>query len=330
MCGSASLEALELIVGYNGKPVIGPVTLNLWLGHFVCLLGANGAGKSTLLRSLAGLQAPIGGDIRLMQRPITTLSKKERARSLALVLTDRISAPSMTGFELVALGRHPHTSWIGHVSTKDRAVVAKALNDMGATSLARRLVTELSDGEQQRLLIARALAQEPQVMILDEPSAYLDLPRRVELMHHLRQIARDRKIAVLLSSHDLDVAMRYADEVWLLDGQGHLHAGAPEDLVLGGYFDRAFLKDGFVFDHERGGIHFMSESLGPIAIEAEGIEKIWLSRAVQRAGYRVCETAETTIIALGQEYIYRNRLGEETPLKNVHDLVSLISREPRP
>lgn len=321
----AFLEASDLVVGYNNRRVLGPVALKLWPGRFICLLGANGSGKSTLLRSLAGLQAPIEGSIWLVHRPMKALSRKERARLLALVLTDRVSAPSLTGYELAALGRHPHTSWTGRVSSDDRAVVTQALTDMGAASLAGRLVMELSDGEQQRVLIARALAQEPQVMILDEPSAFLDLPRRVELMHLLRRVARNRKLAVLLSSHDLDVAIRYADEVWLLDGQGHLHVGAPEDLVLGGEFDRAFLKEGFAFDHERGGIQLKEECVGDIAIEAEGIARIWLGRAVQRAGYRLRDTAEVTVIARGQDYILRDIRGKETPLKSVHDLVAEIS-----
>lgn len=329
MSSSPLLSAADLVVGYKDRPLFGPVNLSIAPGEFVCLLGANGTGKSTFMRSLAGLQMPLRGSVELVQTPLAKLSASDRARKLALVLTDRVMAQSMRGYELAALGRQPHTGWAGRLSDGDHAVVAQALADTDATAFADRLVIELSDGERQRILIARALAQEPAVLILDEPTAFLDLPRRIELMHLLRRLARVRNLAVLMSTHDLELALRYADDVWLLDRSGHLRTGAPEDLVLAGDFERAFLNEGFVFDFERGALRLKEEPRGDVAVVASGPAGIWLQRAVQRAGFQVSDTAEVRIEVNGGGFILRAASKPEREAKTIRELVSILASEGR-
>lgn len=324
MSSSPLFRATDLVVGYNDRPLFGPVDLAISPGEFVCLLGANGTGKSTLLRSLAGLQKPLRGGVELAQTPLAKLSARERARKLALVLTDRVAAMSMHGYELAALGRQPHTGWSGRLSAEDHAVVAKALEDTDSHAFADRLVIELSDGERQRIMIARALAQEPAVLILDEPTAFLDLPRRIELMHLLRRVARHRKLAVLMSTHDLELALRYADDVWLLDRSGQLRTGAPEDLVLAGDFERAFLNDGFVFDFERGALRLKEESFGDVAVMVDGPAGIWLQRAVERAGFRIGNTAELRVERNGSGYILHAAGKPQRKANTVRELVSIL------
>jgi iron complex transport system ATP-binding protein len=275
--------------------VLEPFSQSIDAARLVCLLGANGTGKSTVLRTLAGLQASLGGELRLAQQPLSGLSPAARARLLALVLTDRVAVPSMKGEELVALGRYPYTGWSGRLSSSDRAIIHEVLEATGSAALAGRFFVELSDGERQRLLVARALAQEPRVLMLDEPTAFLDLPRRVELMHLLRRIARARGIAILMSSHDLELALRYADEIWLLDGAGYLRAGAPEDLVLSGHLEAAFGRHGLVFDVERGTLHVAEQPRGAVQIDATGKVRHWLAHAARRAGLEVLDTAPATI-----------------------------------
>jgi len=323
------LSAVDLIVGYAGRPVLGPVNLAILPGEFVCVLGANGTGKSTLLRSLTGLQKPLGGGVDLEQTPLAKLSANERARKQALVLTDRVSAQAMRGYELAALGRQPHTGWSGRLSAEDHAVVCKALEDADAAVFADRLVVELSDGERQRILIARALAQEPVVLILDEPTAFLDLPRRIELMHLLRRVARLRSLAVLMSTHDLDLALRYADDVWLIDRFGQLKTGAPEDLVLAGDFERAFLNEGFIFDFGSGALRLKEESVGDVAVAAQGRVGVWLQRAVQRAGFRVSDQADVQVEVNGSGYIIRKSGQLPKEAGTVRELVSILSTEAR-
>ena len=320
----ALLEAVGLTVGYEGRAVLAPFTQSIAAGRLVCLLGANGAGKSTVLRTLAGLQQPLLGEVRLAQQPLDRLSAVARARLLALVLTDRVAVPSMRGEELVALGRYPYTGWSGRLLPSDRQVVAAALEATGSAPLAGRLFVELSDGERQRLLIARALAQEPRVLMLDEPTAFLDLPRRVELMHLLRSIARARGIAILMSSHDLELALRYADEIWLLDGAGHMQAGAPEDLVLSGYLEAAFGRHGLVFDVDRGTLHVAEPPRGAVQIDATGKVRHWLAHAVKRAGLEVSDSAPATIRAGSSGYRLVRKHGASIDLPSIRHLVDAL------
>ncbi|HKP96189.1 MAG TPA: ABC transporter ATP-binding protein, partial [Fibrobacteria bacterium] len=207
--GSAPLlKAENLAVGYRAgdRRVLSGLDLELRPGELVCLLGPNGAGKSTLLRTLAGLQAPLAGRLTLGGEDFSLLPAAARARKTAIVLTERMEAGNLTVRSLAELGRHPHTGWSGRLREADREAVRRALMDAGAWELRDRLFDELSDGEKQRVMLARALAQEPALLLLDEPTAFLDLSRRVETMRTLRALARGRGRAVLLSTHDLDLA----------------------------------------------------------------------------------------------------------------------------
>lgn len=236
------LDLSNLEVGYPGPRgrVLEPLTLSLAPGSFVCVLGRNGAGKSTLMRTIAGLQPALGGAVRLAEIDIAQMAAAERARQIAVVLTERPASPGLTVADVVLLGRQPFTNWQGRFSIEDRAIAADALGMAGATAFTARYFDGLSDGERQRVMIARALAQTPKLMILDEITAFLDLPGRVEVMGLLRRQARDSGSAVLLSSHDLDLSLQLADTVWLLDGAGGLSTGAPHELVNSGAIGRAF------------------------------------------------------------------------------------------
>jgi iron complex transport system ATP-binding protein len=232
----ALLHTEDLSVGYAGprravKTVAASLQLTLQAGQLTCLLGPNGAGKSTLLRALAGLQKPLEGRVLMGGQDIYTLTAMERARRLAVVLTERLSVGQLRGTDLVALGRAPYTAWDGRLNNEDWAVVEWAIQAVQAEPLAPRLVEELSDGERQRLLIARALAQQPDVLILDEPTAFLDVIHRVEAFALLRRLTRETKLAVVLSTHELDLARKAADQLWLIAPGEGFHSGAPDTLA---------------------------------------------------------------------------------------------------
>jgi iron complex transport system ATP-binding protein len=212
-------------------------------GELVCLLGPNGAGKSTLMRSLSGMQSPLAGRIVVDGEDLRALGPRRLARFLAVVLTDRIAGDAFTAYALVELGRYPYTDWSGRLSEADHEVVCRSIEAVGAMDLAGRLLGELSDGERQKVMIARALAQEPEVLILDEVTAFLDLPRRVEVMRILQRLAHRQGKAVLLSTHDLDLALRSADRLWLLPQGGPLHVGSAGELIASGVFERTFGPD---------------------------------------------------------------------------------------
>lgn len=248
------LETHALAVGYT-KPtriIAHDLDLSLHAGEFVCLLGPNGAGKSTLLRTLAGMQTPMSGDVTLDGVNLHALTAHHRAQKLAVVLTERVTPGLLTGWELVALGRHPHTGWMGNISEKDVKAVKRAVAAVGAEHLAPRTFIELSDGERQKLMIARALAQEPRLLILDEPTAFLDAPRRAELMILLRQVARSANCAILASTHDLQLAQRSADKLWLMDGTGDVITGTAQEARLSDALTRAFSVNGLTYDPQTG------------------------------------------------------------------------------
>ncbi|OKH25439.1 ABC transporter ATP-binding protein [Chroogloeocystis siderophila] len=286
----AILTTHNLTIGYKTqktvRSVVADISVSLQAGELVCLLGPNGAGKSTLLRSLAGMQPPIAGEVQLLGENVYKLSPQELAKRLSLVLTEKVNA-QMSAYTLVSLGRYPYTDWWGKLTSQDQAIINWAIEAVGATHLALRQVSELSDGERQKIMIARALAQSPLVMLLDEPAAFLDLPRRVELMQLLRQLVRETNQAILLTTHDLDLVLRLADRVWLLTANGILHVGAPEDLVLSGAFADTFCTEGVEFDVFSGGFRLHSPLKGEVHLIGEGIASVWTTRALQRLGFLV-------------------------------------------
>jgi iron complex transport system ATP-binding protein len=273
------LRTENLAIGYRlsrrqERVVAAGLAVQMEAGEMVCLLGPNGAGKSTLMRTLAGLQPALSGDVWLDGARLQSLSAAELARRLSIVLTERVDVGNLSAFGLVSLGRHPYTDWSGGLSETDRAAVAWALDAVGAMPLAHRPVLELSDGERQKVLIARALAQEPRLILLDEPTAFLTL-------------ARETGRAILLSTHDLDLALRSADRLWLLGGNGLLHAGAPEDLVLSGAFERAFASERVNFDTFSGAFRIERPAAGIVHLHGDGLSRRWTERALEREGYCV-------------------------------------------
>ncbi|MFN6539400.1 MAG: ABC transporter ATP-binding protein [Nostoc sp. EkiNYC01] len=288
----AILTTDNLTIGYKTsrkilRSVVLDISVSLQAGELVCLLGPNGAGKSTLLRSLAGMQPPIAGKVRLLGDDVYKLAPQDLAKRLSLVLTEKVDVGMLSAYTLVTLGRYPYTNWWGKLTPEDDAIVNWAIKSVGAVHLAPRQVSELSDGERQKIMIARALAQSPIVMLLDEPTAFLDLPRRVEIMQLLRELTRETNQAILLSTHDLDLALRLADKVWLLSSNGNLNVGAPEDLVLSGAFANTFHSEGVEFDIYSGEFHLHTPHKGEINIIGEGIAVIWTIRALERVGFLV-------------------------------------------
>ncbi len=286
------LATHDLSIGYR-RPRRAPfvvaqgLSLSLRAGELVCLIGPNGAGKSTLLRTLGGMQPALSGDVMLGGDDVFTLDAREMARRLSVVLTERIDVGNLSTYGLVALGRHPYTDWTGHLSAHDEQVVRWAIEIVGAQHLAARPVGELSDGERQKTMIARALAQEPLVMILDEPTAFLDLPNRVEVMRVLRHLSRSTGRAFLLSTHDLDLALRSADRIWLMSREGTMQIGAPEDLVLSGAFETVFRSEGVVFDRQTGAFKILTPETGTVDLTGDGLAALWTRRALEREGFCV-------------------------------------------
>lgn len=221
------LQTENLSIGYTNKTIASDISLSLEKGEMACLIGENGSGKSTLLRTLAGLQVPISGRILLENSILSDISVQEKARLVSLVLTERLHLSFATAFEVAALGRFPYTNFMGTLQSEDRVCIENALQHVGADHLSKRWFNELSDGEKQKVMIARALAQSPKLLILDEPTAFLDFKRRIEVMKLLRTIADQGECAILLSTHELDLATQFADTIWHFDASRYLHTLKP-------------------------------------------------------------------------------------------------------
>jgi iron complex transport system ATP-binding protein len=312
------IDAQQVSAGYPQRMVLREITARLHGGRLVCLIGPNGAGKTTLLRTLAGLLPPLAGRVLLNDQPLHTLTAQARAQQVGLVLTDKLDIGNMTARLLVSLGRHPHTDWRGYLTQRDQYWIDWALHTAHAAELAPRMVAELSDGQRQKVLIARALAQVAphddvhtatvagSALLLDEPTAFLDVPRRAELMRALRGLAHQQGLAVLLSTHDLELALRCADALWLLSAAGALAQGAPEDLALSGALGAAFDGEGVRFDVARGAFVLHDGPTRPIALHGDGdaVTRRWTARALERIGYHLSDDAPQAIELRGGGWHY--------------------------
>ncbi|MDQ8195002.1 ABC transporter ATP-binding protein [Coraliomargarita sp. SDUM461004] len=302
MKSKAQLIAQELSIGYyqgsEATTVAASLNCSLRGGEFVCLLGPNGAGKSTLIRTLAGMQAPLAGDLNLSGIALKNISPRERARAVSVVLTETLATGMMDVYSMVSLGRHPYSGWFGGLSQRDHERIKWALTAVGALPLAQRQVAELSDGERQKVSIARALAQEAKLMLLDEPTAFLDLPRRVELMSILRNLAQRENLALLLSTHDLDLALRFADRLWLMTPAGELIQGAPEALALNGQFAQVFANDNLDWDAGSGSFRTHPIACLNVWLEGEGLIRTWTQRALERLGFGIAKERTEAVFSL--------------------------------
>lgn len=283
------LHTQALRIGYPGQAqvVAEGLALELKAGELVCLLGPNGAGKSTLLRTLSGSLRPLGGQFFLQNKPAHQLSAREWAQARSVVLTQFFPPGQLTVAALLALGRAPYTGWWGRLSAEDHRAVAQALEATGIQALGKRAVAELSDGERQKVMIARALAQDTPLILLDEPTAHLDLPNRVEVLQLLQNLAREQDKGILLSTHDLDLALQAADRLWLMRAGRPLQSGLPEALALAGSLAETFQKPNFVLDVKTGGFRLQSPIRGQVHLVGEGKWAYWTMRALLRKGIAI-------------------------------------------
>lgn len=292
----AIVDAPDLSIGYFSKKgnicIAEHLNLHIYKGEMVCLIGPNGCGKSTLIRTLAGIQPPLQGKITIENIPIHPQHMFELSKKMSVVLTDRIEIQNMQVFDLVALGRHPYTNWFGKLTEIDLEHITKAIHLVGLDGFSHRLIQTLSDGEKQRVMIAKALAQDTPFIMLDEPTAHLDLPNRIEIMKLLKELAHTTYRSILLSTHELDLALQVADRIWLMQNNKPLMCGTPEDLVLNGSFEQVFKKQSFDFDITNGLFKIVYTYSQKISISGDKIKCFWTTRALHRHGFEICEQAE--------------------------------------
>lgn len=245
----------NLSIGYsarrNSKVVATGISASLSSQCMTCLIGPNGVGKSTLLRTLSAFLPPLSGRVFVHEHDLSMLSAKQLARLVGVVLTARPEVQNMSVEDMVGMGRSPYTGFWGSLSAADRTIVADSMQLVGISGLSGRMIQTLSDGERQKVMIAKALAQQTPVIFLDEPTAFLDYPSKVEMMQTLHRLSRTADKTVFLSTHDLELALQIADVVWLMERGGRLSIGTPRELADSGVLSAFLEQPGIVFDRER-------------------------------------------------------------------------------
>jgi iron complex transport system ATP-binding protein len=293
---SSLLSIQNLNLGYrdgkNENLLFENLNLDLEAGELVCFMGPNGIGKSTLIRTIAGLQKPLSGNVAAEKK-------------ISVVLTDRVHAYNMTVRDVVTFGRYPYLNWDIKLKAEDYAVIDRSIAQVHLGNLADKNIEELSDGQLQMTMIARALAQETEILLLDEPTAHLDLNNRVEIMNLLRHLARTANKAILIATHELDLALQTADTIWLATSNKKILTGLPEDLVLDGSFDEVFQLKGF--DLKTGRMSHEAHRGISIQLIGEGHEYLWTKNALERSGYKIDTDLPAENIASQQRITLLNR-----------------------
>lgn len=264
-------------------------------GELIAVIGKNGIGKSTLLRTFAGLQALLSGELAIDSKSITEYSRIQLSARIGYISTEIIKVSNMRVFDLVSLGRFPHTNWYGRLDPDDHNAIIEALSKTGMTEFRDRPISELSDGERQRAMIAMVLAQDAGIMVMDEPTAFLDVSSKFEIMQLMHDLTRNREKTIIFSTHDLAMAIRQADKIWILNEQG-LIEGAPEDLMLAGSFRTLFDKSKVQFNSRDGSFSVPNDEKGKVIVRGEGEKKYWTEKALIRSGYAVVESNSTVEI----------------------------------
>ena len=289
------LQTEDLAIGYKpGKKVFDKISVTADKAEVIALFGPNGIGKSTLLRNLAGLQPPLSGGILLYNERLQNYTRSRLARMLGYVSTEIVAAGNLRVSDLVSLGRYPHTGWMGRLDRKDIEKVDDAIDMVSIQHLKDKYIHQISDGERQRAMIARTLAQDTGIIILDEPTAFLDLQNKYEVVRLLHLLARQSGKTIIFSTHDLNIAIREADKIWLMLGKTMVE-GSPEDLILDGSFGRMFKSKNLKFSRLKGEFNIIRNYDSKISLTGPKTESKWTRNALERIGFMMCDDPDTEI-----------------------------------
>lgn len=323
------LHIIGLSIGYATKEIAKDIHLTLGKSKLVCLLGQNGVGKSTLLRTLSNLQAPLSGEIQIGDLNIQHMDRRELATRLGIITTEKIGMSNMTVRELVALGRYPYTNWIGQESDSDTEKIEEAISRCRINYIENSKLSAISDGQFQKAMVARVLAQDTDIILMDEPTAHLDVVNRVEMFQLLRTIKQETGKSILISTHELDLSMQFADELWLMNFNAPIVTGTPEDLGLNGEIEKVFFHEEFQLDSRTGQVKLKQEVKEFFRIIGEDKPVHWVQKALERAGYGVSSegTLKGTLINVefaGHELSWRLK---EASGNSIRELLDFIEKQ---
>ena len=328
------IQGKDLSIGYRTgkkeKIVHQHLNFQLHAGELTCLLGANGAGKSTLLRTLSASQPSLAGELHMLNKPVSEYTEKERSRTIGVVLTDKTFTGGLSVYELVALGRQPHTGFFGRLTKEDRRIVEEAMENVGIAHKAKNYTAELSDGERQKVMIAKALVQECPLILLDEPTAFLDVVSRIEIMHLLHRLAIEQDKAILLSTHDIEQALVLSDKLWLLTKGEGLQYGVTEDIILSHRMDSLFPHKDIRFDYDHGVYYPTVEGHRKVCVTCEDKTLLhWTLNALNRHGYQcssIVQEGMPHIKATSAKEFEISTPGESKTCSSFEEMLAIITR----
>lgn len=279
---TSNLKVGYQLAGGECNVLLNGLNLAILSGELITFIGPNGSGKSTLIKTLAGMLPALQGKIYLSGTDCREITSAERAELMGVVLTEPVYERNMTVYDIVALGRYQHTNWLGRLNEADRKIVIRSIGQVDLSKKMHSRLNELSDGERQRAMIAKVLAQDVNLIILDEPTAHLDLPNRMEMLLLLRQISHTSGKGILLSTHELGLALQISDKVWLLNRENELVQSLPEELILSGQLDRTFGNDHIGFHPFSASFELVPDKKHNACITGDGLVTACVIRLLKR------------------------------------------------
>lgn len=298
------------------------LSFSLKRGEITTLLGTNGAGKSTLIKTLCGVIKPLSGEVFIGEIPLQTLSSSELSSRIAVVLTERIPDGGLTVYEVVSMGRYPYTGFFGGLTGYDKKVVEESLDVIGIGTMRNKPMAHLSDGERQKVMIAKSLAQESDVIILDEPTAFLDVCSKIEVVALLRRLASENGKTFLMSSHDIELALQYSDRLWVMNAQRDgMVCGTTEDVVLSkGLEPLVGGSPHFSFDYEFGCFRASNVSGKSVALKGDRVH--WVKNALERKGFIIDNSASCVVEVVDYQNI---KIGDKS-FVSIEDMLESLSK----
>lgn len=288
------LQINNLSIGYQ-KAIQEQINLELFEGQFICLIGPNGIGKSTFLKTISKVIPALSGEVKLEENDINSIENRDLSKLIGLVLTDHIEGFNLKAMDVIQMGRYPHTGFWGKLNANDIKIIEEVIQQLDIETLIQRQFGELSDGEKQKVMIAKALVQQAPLLLLDEPTAFLDFPTKASLFIMLRKLAKTNNLGIILSTHDIELALKTADQICLFTKNHQLIKGMPEDLVLQGHINRVFKNKDIQFNQQSGHFERLNHFKKAVQIEGNSNAIFWLIKALIRSDIGIDKNANISI-----------------------------------